>query len=450
MKLTLPDSLIALANEFAPDSLYAVGGFVRNSLMGSGETDIDICSYLLEGQIRAKNIDGLVIKPVNPRIGTLKLIYMGGEFEYTTFRYDNYPSDGRHTPDRVVFTRDIEADAKRRDFTVNAVYYDIGKEEFIDPVSGMADIRAGILRTADAADKTLSEDGLRILRMVRFAVSYDLIIYNETLAAAKHYVKLLSDISKERIRDEFLKILYADAGGMKDAHYKGLLLLDDIGAFPYIIPYLSDTKGAEQNTKYHLYDVFNHILMTVRYSPPEVRLAALFHDIAKPICRRKYGNNYLHSPIGSDIVYEVLGANGLKFTKSETARVAQLVKLHMYDIDMRASDDRLRIFVQHHYYMIDGLIALKRADYKAKGLTVGESPSVIRIAHLYDDMKAEGVPFAVCDLLVNGLDLSRLGYRYKEIGDGLKNLLTACANDLTLLTREAQLRFCEENRKELK
>jgi tRNA nucleotidyltransferase (CCA-adding enzyme) len=465
MRLSIPDNLRELAKEFVPDALYVVGGYVRDEMLRNGRgadklngvgcgvhiaspseapPDIDLASPLTESELLAKNIEGLAIIPVNPRIGTLKLIYKGGEYEYTTFRYDSYPIGGGHSPGEVIFTKDIELDARRRDFTVNAIYYDINNDTFIDPTGGLKDSSlltppSGILRTADAPQKTLSEDGLRILRMVRFAVTKGLSIHNDTLAAAKKNVRLLENISKERIRDEFLKILYADSSGIADAHYKGLLLLDEIGAFPYIIPRLIETKGAAQNSKYHSYDVFNHILMTVRYAEPRVRLAALFHDIGKPECRKLYGNNSMHALLSADIVYETLGEKGLRLTKAETARTAQLVKLHMYDIDMRKSEERLREFIQSHYYLVDDLLLLKQADYRAKGVTEGGSPAVDRMKKIFREMKTEKIPFTVFDLKVNGNDLVKMGYRYKEVGDALKALLIRCANDGTLVTREAQL-----------
>jgi tRNA nucleotidyltransferase/poly(A) polymerase len=261
------DELVEIAEMFAPDLVYIVGGSVRNRLLGllesgvdicgaekdfdsvrgkndielfgkekdlenseykksgiepfekekdfrslRGETDVDICGAMTPEEVVAlgEKFDGLRVAPINPRIGTLKLIFKGREFEYTTFRRDNYDISGAHKPSGVVFTKDVEEDAKRRDFTVNAIYYEIASGKIIDPLNGVRDLKNRLLRACNKPRVTLSEDGLRLMRLVRFAAEYGFRIEEETLRAAKDCAALILKISGERVRDELLKILASD------------------------------------------------------------------------------------------------------------------------------------------------------------------------------------------------------------------------------------------------
>lgn len=261
---------------------------------------------------------GIFLKRFQQKLGTVKILSREDrrfQAEYTTFRIDSYPvNSGAHTPSDVIFTRDIEKDTLRRDFTVNAIYYSIDTAEYVDYTGGIPDLYKHVLRTTQSPEKVFSEDGLRILRMVRIAAELGFDIDEETLDGAKKSVHLLKDISGERKREEFLKILRADrkypSDRTKDSEVKALRVLDEIGALEYILPGISAAKGMEQRPDFHVYDVFNHLIETVRYCPPDLRLAGLLHDVGKPLSVQKYGNMHMHAKTGQEIAKKFSAATG--------------------------------------------------------------------------------------------------------------------------------------------
>jgi tRNA nucleotidyltransferase/poly(A) polymerase len=326
--------------------LYVVGGSVRNSLLGFLDTDIDVAAEYTPDEVTAalKNSDFSAVT-VNRRLGTMRIFDRsdkGFYLEYTTFRSDSYPvGSGAHIPASVEFTRSIETDARRRDFTVNSLYQSVLSGGIVDVTGGLADLKNRVLRTCRAPREVFSEDGLRLMRLVRFSAELGFEIEKDTFAAAKELSYLLDDISVERVRDELLKIVVADTKypcSPNDAHIKGLRLLDELGLLIKIFPELYDGKGFLQDARYHVYDVFEHNLQTYAAAPPEIRLAALLHDVGKPASQTKLGNMYGHSNEGMRIVSERLGAKGLKFPKTEIDRIIKLIAGHMYDLDGKASE----------------------------------------------------------------------------------------------------------------
>ncbi|MBR4745669.1 MAG: CCA tRNA nucleotidyltransferase [Clostridia bacterium] len=210
--MEISENLMALAKQFNSNgaTLYMVGGAVRNSLMNLPVTDIDICGKLLPKEVEsvAKKC-GYKCQVVNEKLGTCLITVSDAEqYEYSTFRKEAY-SHG-HTPDSVTFVSDIKVDAKRRDFTIGAIYYDILKQEYIDIYNGELDIKNKVIRTVETPEYVFSADGLRILRLVRFATELDFKIDKFTLLGAKNHVRKLNEISPERKLKELKLILYSD------------------------------------------------------------------------------------------------------------------------------------------------------------------------------------------------------------------------------------------------
>ena len=205
--------LKSLSKEFNKlgHKLYIVGGFVRNSLMGLHDTDIDITSTLPIEDLN-KIIKKLKIKSnnINPRLGTIQLRFNNVEMEYTRFRKESYGIHGKHTPTEIEFVSDIEIDAHRRDFTINSLYYDIEEDRIIDLVGGQKDLQKGIIKTTCDPITTLSDDGLRILRAIRFASTLNFSIHKSTFKSLKSFTPLLNQISKERILKELSLITTSD------------------------------------------------------------------------------------------------------------------------------------------------------------------------------------------------------------------------------------------------
>lgn len=433
MKINLPDSIIRL-NELAQVPVYVVGGYVRNHFAGiTKPTDIDLAGPAIAEALGVSR--KFYTKVVNYKLGTAILSHNDEAYEYTPFRTEKYNEGGQHTPSEVRFTTDLKADALRRDFTCNSIYYDITNDEIIDPLGGIKDIEKKLLRSYNP-QKIFASDGLRILRMVRLAVELGFKIDGETAKCAQANAHLLRDISAERRRDELDKILVADCKyGVEGAHYRGLRLLRQLGLFKYLIPQLEDGAGLMQNPKYHKYDVLEHISRTVMYAPPEIRLAALMHDVGKPYCVSKFGNMHGHEKVSANIVRYTLGEYGLKYPNTVIDEVEWLCANHMYDMARNTKIAKLRIFCATNFDRIDKLVALMKADDKARGMEDSEElPN--RIAQAKQAIIDDGAPLSLSELKLDGSVLIREGIQPVKIGELLKELWRACVIEPRLNNEE--------------
>lgn len=260
--------------------------------------------------------------------------------EITPYRTESTYSDARH-PDEVSFSRNIEDDLGRRDFTINAMAYSISKENLLDMFKGQEDLKDKVIRTVGSADDRLKEDALRMLRAVRFAVELGFVVSYETGEAILKNADLLSKISAERIRDEFLKIMLSPQPAL------GITLLERFGLLKHIVPELEEGIGCEQKGE-HIYDVYEHLLHALQHAadknwPLEVRIAALFHDIGKPRTRRWDGTKaggkgkytfYGHEVIGARMAVKIM--DRLRFPKKLSDSVSSLVRQHMFFSDTEA------------------------------------------------------------------------------------------------------------------
>jgi len=427
----------------AKGTLYLVGGAVRNGILRLPIYDFDIASAVLpEAVVQLLVGTDYIITAMYPRTGTLLIERDGEKYEYTTFRTDSYPiGSGEHTPSEVQFTESMSIDARRRDFTCNALYYDIIGEQIIDLVEGVADINNKILRTVRDGEDTLGEDALRIMRLVRFAVQLGCEIDSKTYDAASKYARGLADISIERIEGELTAIINAPdkynatySDGRQVQPSDGVRLLVDIGAMRYIIPELLATIGVRQNEVYHLYEVYEHVLKTMDNAPPRVRLAGLLHDIAKPVMMELTGKMYGHEAKGEEMTRVIL--TRLKFASSEIERVSTLVGIHMFNYDNNAKDSTIRRFVANNKAYIDDYIALRTADCKASRRAGIPSEGTQRVARLRDEMIAAGVPTEAKQMDINGHEVTALGYSGAEIGEAMTLLLQEQITQGVRYTRE--------------
>lgn len=314
---------------------YLVGGCVRDLFMGRPPKDWDITTNATPEQIIPlfpktfyENTFGTVsIVQENVSDETLKVI------EVTPYRIESSYSDHRR-PDNVKFSQNIQDDLKRRDFTINAIAYDPESGNVIDPFFGIADLAKGIIKTVGDPKERFYEDALRMLRAVRFHVELGFHLDPDTEKSILENRDILTKISMERIRDEFVKII------MSSNPAGGLLLFQKLGLLSYIIPELEESIGIEQN-KAHSYDVWNHLLKTVQHSadkkyPLHVRLTALLHDISKPRTRKWDDNTkqwtfYGHEVVGSRVTGKIL--ENLKFSRETIDKVVNLVRWHMFFSD---------------------------------------------------------------------------------------------------------------------
>ncbi|NLL56253.1 MAG: CCA tRNA nucleotidyltransferase [Clostridiales bacterium] len=431
-------SALKKLSKLLPNHIFLVGGFVRDTLCGYQSFDIDICGQDTPEVLfdSLKNSE-FVAKTTSPKLMTLKIKHKDLEFEYTTFRKESYTKG--HSPSKVEPTDSILEDAKRRDFKINAIYYDINDGALVDPLDALADLGRRIISTVDEPKKVFSRDGLRLMRLARFAGQLGFDIEQKTLEAAKEYSHLIKDIAPQRIREELDKILVADTcHNVPNGHIKALRVLDEIGVLAIILPELTLGKGMIQRADFHKHDVFEHTLQTVRFAPPQIRLAALLHDIAKPYCFLKSGRYARHDIEGERITKEVM--TRLCYSNKQIARVSRLVRWHMYDLNNQAKLNTLRVFIQNNADIVPDLIELKMADSKGSGVHDDKNLTAVRMQKVYNDMVKEQVPFAIKDLKINGEDLLLLPQEKRGIMQ--RELLKQCAYfDSDLKTREKQLAF---------
>jgi tRNA nucleotidyltransferase (CCA-adding enzyme) len=405
--------------------LYIVGGWVRNALIGLPHSDVDVCSAALPEEVQGflAGEVGVSCHPKSEKLGTLEIRQKINEqvfyYEYSAFRKESYGAGGNHTPEQVWFTRELEEDAFRRDFSVNALYLDILSGEIADPAGGLADLERGVMRTTSPdAEWIIKDDGLRILRMVRLACELGFFIDATLYRTAKRLARLLDDLSKERVRDELSRILLADAC-YGEAHQKlktrpherGLKMLRDLGALGRILPAMMEGKGVGQREDFHAFDVLTHGIMSCSAAPPmlTMRLAALLHDIGKPAALRNTGNMYGHDELGESLARKALGREGLRYDNDTVDAVCALIRLHMYDLDNRAKPDTVRKrFLRIGEDMAGMLITLRRADVTGSGRTSETPPEVSKWEAVLEDMRRRETPWHPSALALTGEDIMRL------------------------------------------
>jgi tRNA nucleotidyltransferase (CCA-adding enzyme) len=314
---------------------WVVGGCVRDLLLGRKPKDWDVTTNANPVEIQSlfentfyTNEFGTV-GVVNDVVSdeTLKVV------EVTPYRTEGKYSDARR-PDDVQFSQKIEEDLKRRDFTVNALAFNPTNGKLLDLYEGIKDIHAGLLRAVGEPQARFNEDALRILRAVRIAAELDFAIEEETKLAMGECAPQLAKISKERIRDEFVRIINSSQPK------KALILSHTLGILQYISPELEEGIGVDQNQA-HSYDVFEHNIRSLQHAAdkgwsPAVRIAALFHDIGKPKSRRwseeKHDWTFHgHDVVGARMVKKIL--EGLKFPRETIDNTQSLVRWHMFFSD---------------------------------------------------------------------------------------------------------------------
>lgn len=438
MREKLTKDLLLLA-ERCSEPLYLVGGSVRDYLAGtlSPAPDWDLASPMTEEEfLSAAKMSGFDVRAVYSATGTVKLKdEAGAEYEFTRFRSDTYVR-GMHAPAGTEFTRDIQKDAVRRDFCSNAVYYDIRADAFVDPLGGIPDIKKRILRTVAPAKKVFGEDGLRLMRLARIAAETGFSPDEECLEGAKANHTLIRDIVPERIFQELCRILLSDQKpGGKDGPYRSLSLLRETGVLHEIAPELALGDGLDQRKDFHRYDVLEHSLRCVRYSPPDIRFAALLHDVGKPYCYYRDGNFHAHPEEGARLAGEMLAR--WKAPKKLTEETKELILLHMRDFDLRMREGKIRRELAAHHALLEKLFALKQADFSACRDDLSPAPTVVKWQGILTKMKREGAPLTLAELAVNGRDALDAGIPPHEVGNVLHLLLSDCAMGMAKNERAA-------------
>jgi poly(A) polymerase/tRNA nucleotidyltransferase (CCA-adding enzyme) len=406
---------------------YIVGGCVRDLLLGVEPQDWDVAT-----NARPPEIGKIFLRSfANNKFGTVTVLTGSKdpklkEIEITPYRIDEKYTDKRH-PDSIKWAKNIKEDLARRDFTINTIALELRSTKyeetkkhtfqnfrlqtsdfkFIDPFNGQEDLKNKIIRTVGNPQDRFSEDALRMMRAVRFATTLNFEIEKKTAEAIQKNSFWIQAISKERIRDEFLKIV------MTEKAAAGLELLRMLGLLKYILPELEEGYKVSQN-KHHIYDCYEHSILSLKYAAKKnfnkyVRLAALFHDIAKPRVKKGEGPDatfYGHEILGAKMTAQIL--NRLKFSKKEIEKISKLVRYHLfyYNVDEVSESSVRRLVRQVGPENMDELLEVRMADRIGSGVPKAEP---YKLRHLrYVTEKVSRDPISVKMLKVSGHDVMKI------------------------------------------
>ena len=435
MRIDLPQNV-----NFIIDTLYehgfeayAVGGCVRDSLLGRTPQDWDITTSAKPAQVKAI-FDHTIDTGIKHGTVTVMLEHVG--YEVTTYRIDGEYEDARH-PKEVTFTSNLKLDLERRDFTINAMAYN-HRAGLVDEFDGIGDLKAHVIRCVGCAHDRFSEDALRMFRAVRFAAQLGFDIEAQTKAAIKELAPALSKVSAERIQVELVKLLTSD-------HPQMMRDLYELGLTAVFMPEFDVMMQTPQHNKHHMYSVGEHTLHTLEHVRADkiLRLTMLLHDVAKPVCvtTDEKGQNHFkgHPAEGAEMARVIL--RRLKFDNETIKRVCLLVRYH---------DDRPAVTPRNVRRAIsrigvenmEALFAVKRADTLAQSMY--ERQKKLSYIDAYEETYREILKEHQCvqkkDLAINGRDLIAQGMKTgKEMGEVLQALYEQVLDEPQLNNKETLL-----------
>ena len=413
---------------------YAVGGCVRDSVLGREPDDWDITTSASPYQIKElfpRTVDTGI------RHGTVTVMLDKDGYEVTTYRIDGVYEDGRH-PREVTFTPDLKEDLKRRDFTMNAMAYN-GKTGLIDIFDGRKDMENRIIRCVGDPEERFREDALRMMRAVRFSAQLGYEIEATTETAITHLAENLKKISAERIQVELLKLLCAPYPGRIRSAY-------ELGITKIILPEFDSCMETAQNNPHHCYTVGEHSIRAMEAVEPDkcLRLAMLFHDIGKPVTKTtdQEGIDHFH---GHPLVSEEMTRKILKRLKLDNQTiftVTRLVRYHDHYIGETSKAVR-RSILEIGEEIFPLLLQVKRADIEAQSeyLKKEKEEHLETVQKLYEDILRTKQCVSLKELAVSGSDLIRENGMQpgKEVGEVLSCLLDLVIEDPALNQKETLL-----------
>ena len=427
------DCLQAL--EQAGYAAWAVGGCVRDACLQKQPHDYDLCTQALPSEMR-RVFTGRKLCLAGEKHGTVGVITEGGVVEITTFRSEGSYGDNRH-PDWVSFVPKVEEDLARRDFTINAMAYSPSRG-FADPFSGREDLENHILRAVGDPETRFTEDALRILRGVRFAIRFRLRVEEKTMEAMVRKAELLDNLARERVFEELCGILpLADAEDLK--RFAPVLCA--------AIPELAPMVDFDQRTPHHAYDLYTHTALVVQQVPGDLTLrwAALLHDVGKvptfTLDGEGRGHFYGHDRAGAEIADGIF--RRLKAPTALREQAVTLISQHMNPLLPDKKQLRRRIS-RLGFPVTERLLALQKADCCSKGADVRQALAEFEaVGRMLEELQREDTCLKVTDLKLSGYDLMELGYEGKAIGTCLQRLFALCMeekipNEHTALLREAK------------
>jgi poly(A) polymerase/tRNA nucleotidyltransferase (CCA-adding enzyme) len=420
MKFNIPEEIINIIEKLqnANFEAYLVGGCVRDLLMNREPKDWDITTNAKPEEIQKlfpnniyENKFGTVAVKTDSDDEQLKII------EITTFRLEGKYTDKRH-PDEVKFAKTVEEDLSRRDFTINSIALkcdtnirmhtnDTNKYELIDPFGGQSDIKNKIIRAVGEPEKRFNEDALRLMRAIRFSVQLGWEIEKKTFAALKKEAGFIEMIAKERIRDEFIKII------MLPLAKKGIELLEEVDLLKFIVPELRQGINNGQN-KHHIYTIWEHNLRALDYAVKknynlEIRLASLLHDVGKPNTKAGEGLDctfYNHEVVGAKITAKIM--DDLRFPKDIAEKVIHLVRYHLFYYNVgEVTESGVRRFLSRvGAENVDDLIKVREADRIGSGVPKAVPYKLRHLLFMIEKVKRD--PISPKMLKVNGEDVMKI------------------------------------------
>lgn len=431
--------------------LYLVGGCVRDMLLGKEPKDYDLCTNATPDEVK-QICESLGLKTFDSGIkhGTITIIddFYGQSYEITTYRVDGKYSDGRH-PDEVTFTPSLEEDLKRRDFTINSFAYNLLLHEVIMlDESYFEDLKLGIIKTVGDPNLRFKEDALRMLRAIRFSAQLGFTIDKDTYKSIEQNASDIQNVSKERIRDELTKILLSDNPQMLELFAQSKLEPYALVTDQYIMAMILCT----QHNKYHYTDVFHHTMDVIRRLPKEfdLRWAALFHDIGKPLDKTvddEGWEHFYHHAEKSVAIAETL-MDLLKFSNESKEKILKFVEYHDYPLSkVNNSKFKKKIVEIGEENFID-FLKLREADALAHKLAESVDFAIEAVSickERYKQYKLNPEPMRVRDLAINGNDIVADGFLHgKEIGDCLNWMLNIVLEHPEYNNKEKLLELLQE------
>lgn len=411
---------------------YFAGGSVRDALRGETPKDYDVATNAHPEKVQ-KLFEKTV--PVGVQFGVILVVEEGTSFEVATFRHEGGYVDGRH-PSTVAFTS-LEEDAKRRDFTVNGLYFDPQTNKVIDFVKGQEDIKAKIIRTIGNPDDRFLEDHLRMMRAIRFSVQLGFQIEAKTWESVCQHHALIQKVSMERIRDELTKILTSKEPA------RGVRLLDSSGMLKFILPEMEVMKGVEQPMEFHPEgDVFIHTMMLVdglKDAPVELALGCLLHDVAKPATFVRAADRirfHGHDTIGAEMSEKI--CKRLTYSNEQTSLVCDLVREHL----------RFKDAFQMRTATLKRFLSLPRFDLHLELHRLDCMASHGKL-EAYEFCKKKYEEFLTLPppplRLINGQDLIERGFKPSPEFSKILRAVEDAILEGTVTNREEALKFLEEN-----
>jgi tRNA nucleotidyltransferase (CCA-adding enzyme) len=420
---------------------WLVGGCLRDILMGRTPKDWDFATPCPPGLVREKlSGAGIPLWDTGLKHGTLTFRPQRVAYEITAFRIDGPYEDFRR-PKWVTFTDSLREDLARRDFTVNAIAYH-WRDGLTDPFGGIADIAKRVIRAVGQPRDRLQEDALRILRGIRFAGSLDFSLDNDLSAAMMEKADLLRWISPERLASELKAML------SQPSPRRALELLGKLQVWHYLAPEMVKTIDFDQNSNHHYLNLYDHLIQTAEKVPPELvlRLAALFHDIAKPVVYSmdEQGKSHFHhhERAGAEITAGIL--DRLRFSHEVRDSVVLLIRHHMLHLKTLTGADIRRIvsdLPKPRGDNLERILLLQEADLTASRYTDESFGDLRRFARRSREVLESGCPLDISDLVVKCGELAGLGVAPVDRGKALKAMLAEVLREPGNNQRHALLRI---------